>query len=164
MKAAKWICLAGAVLAVVGFFLPFVTVRDEKGSDSITPYQMVFAGQDTQAQLTAGGTTPDQITADLREVAPIMVGFWVPAILLAIFATIAIVRGRMSNGLAILAMLAALANIGAWFVFHEAMLEMNKEEPTLRIALGIGTHALLAGGLLGFIAAAAAMFRPERAI
>jgi hypothetical protein len=163
VKAAKWIVLAGAVLAVIGFFLPFITVKDATGSDSITPYQMVFAGQDTQPQLTAGGTSPDELTAELREVAPIMVGFWVPAILLAVVATVAIVRGRMTNGNAVVGMLVALANILAWYLIYEGMHEAQKAEPTLAISLGLGTHALLAGGLLGFIGSAAVTFRPERA-
>jgi hypothetical protein len=163
MKAAKWIVLAGGVLAVVGFFLPFISVTDSTGSETISAYQMVFAGQDQQMQLLAGGTTPDELTAELREVAPIMVGFWAPAIALAVIATIAIIRGRMTNTTAVLGMLAALANMFAWYVLHEAMSEVNKEDPGLRVVLGIGTHALLAGGLLGFLGSAAVTFRPEPA-
>jgi uncharacterized membrane protein YphA (DoxX/SURF4 family) len=114
-------------------------------------------------QLIAGGTTPDELTAELREIAPIMIGFWVPAILLAIIATVAIVRGRMTNTTAVLGMLTALANIFAWYVLYEAMSEVNKEDPSMKIMLGLGTHALLAGGLLGFIGSTAVTFRPEPA-
>jgi hypothetical protein len=163
VKAAKWIVLAGGVLAVIGFFLPFITVRDATGHESISAYQMVFAGQDTQAQLTAGGTTPDEITGELREVAPIMVGFWVPAILLAAAATVAIIRGRMTNGNAVIVIFIAVANVLAWYMLHEGMREAAKQQPTMAIALGIGTHALLAGGLLGFVGACGVIFRPERA-
>jgi hypothetical protein len=163
MKAAKWIVLFGGVLAVIGFFLPFISVSDPSGSESISAYQMVFAAQDQQMQLIAGGTTPDELTAELREIAPIMIGFWVPAILLAIIATVAIVRGRMTNTTAVLGMLTALANIFAWYVLYEAMSEVNKEDPSMKIMLGLGTHALLAGGLLGFIGSAAVTFRPEPA-
>ena len=163
MKAAKWIVLGGGVLAVIGFFLPFITVSDHTGSESISAYQMVFAGQDQQMQILAGGTTPDELTAELREVAPIMVGFWTPAILLSIIATIAIIRGRMTNLTAVFGMLAGIANIFAWYVLYEGMNEVNKEDPSIKIVLGLGTHALLAGGLLGFIGSAAVTFRPETA-
>ena len=149
---------------MIGFFLPFVTVIDEGKTESVSAFEMVFAGSEMKTQQTAGGTADDELTKELREVAPIIFGFWVPAILLVVAGTVAAARRRMTNVNATLGMLVALANVLAWFVLREAVLEVNKQSPGQPpVLVGLGTHALLAGGLLGFVGAAAVIFRPERA-
>jgi hypothetical protein len=163
VKAAKWIVLVGGALAVIGFFLPLVKATDASGSDTVSAFQMVFGPQDaTGMQTTARGTTPDALTAEMREVAPIIIGFWTPAIALSVIATIALIRKRMGTVLGTLGLLASLASMFAWYALHEGMREAEKAEPTIGITLGLGTHALLVGGLLGALGACAALFWPQR--
>jgi hypothetical protein len=144
MKAAKWIVLAGGVLALIGLFLPFVTVRGQ----SLSAFELLLADDDIEL-------------VGLREIAPEQ---WLPAIALVVLATVAVAR-RMGIVNATLSLLAAILCVSEWFSLREAMVQISRVlfGPDDAIVLGLGTHALLVGGVLGVVGAGAAIFRPEPA-
>lgn len=175
MRMWKILVLLGGIAGVTGFFLPFVVLRAVDGSleASVSAYQIVKGIDDATevidvvatpvASAAADDAAVRQLVAEFNDRAEryrsVLIGFYVPAVLLALLGALAGIRHRMGRLAGLFAIALGAINAGIWMLFYDVMLEPTAE---LTVRLGSGTHALLAAGLAGLLAGLGALIVPDR--
>ena len=170
-RAWKYLVLLGGIAGVAGFFLPFVAFEstDRMFTGSISAYRIVSGIDDVAQVIESSGplvaTTNADVQAfvktindDLAEYRAGLIGFFIPAVLLALLGALAGARRRMGRLAGLLAIVFGLANAGVWVLFSS----VHAEQPDKTVSLGLGLHMLLAAGVLGVLAGIGALLLPDR--
>lgn len=172
MKLWKYITLLGGIAGLVGFFLPFVTFAstDHAITGSVSAYQIV-RGIDTINEMMSGAapalatstqaaTWAQDFNTQMGEYRGAMVGFFIPAVLLALLGALTGVRRRMGRLAGLFALLLGGANAAIWVLFKTVSDEQSTRE--VMATMGPGLHLLLAAGAAGVLAGLGALMLPDR--
>jgi hypothetical protein len=172
VKVWKYLVLLGGIVGVAGFFLAFITFRSSDGriEGSASAYQLV-RGIDDVSELVEGASPvvnahPEvqqfvkTLNVELGKYRGALVGFYVPAALLALLGAFAGMRRRMGRIAGIVAIAIGAANAAIWVLFFQVSSEASTPEGTA--AMGIGLHVLLAAGVAGMLAGLGALLAPDR--
>lgn len=172
VKAAKFLVLIAGLAGLVAFFLPFLTAESGGKTASISAFQAVKGidtALDATEQATAGATTPEakSATAEIADVVNKVKAFlyamYAPAVLLALFGLIGVLKKKFGRGFGVLSVLMGLIALGFWALLFMAAGEANKDQGAgdVKVALGLGVHLLLATGILGFIGGITNTVKPD---
>lgn len=170
-KLAKFIVLAGGVLGLLGFFLPLFTVSHKGFKAQFTTFSLVqgIDRVEDHVEVVKGTEIDDQpeikaalveVNKKLAEVRPFFYALFMPAALLFLFAVMAIAKARMGRLLGFFSILVGAGGVTLWFLLQTAVTELSKDQADF--AGGVGMHAILVSGGLGFFAGLVALFAPER--
>lgn len=172
MKVWKYLVLLGGIAGVAGFFLAFITFRSSDGrlEGAVSAYQMV-RGIDDVSELIEGASPvvnahPEvqqfvkTLDDELGKYRGALIGFYVPAALLALLGAFTGMRRKMGRMAGILAIAIGVANAGIWAVFFQISSEARTPEGTA--SMGIGLHVLLAAGIAGVLGGLGALLAPDR--
>ncbi len=169
MKAWKFLILVGGIAGIVGFFQPFARGRVERADleTSFTAYQLArgVKAKDIVPELEKVGRTRADAERDakaleegLPKVGPLAIAIYAPAVLLALFGAIAVVRGRIGRLGGLVALLLGVTSAGLWAILYMA----SRESHDATITLGLGANLLLVAGLAGVLAGLGALVAPDR--
>ncbi len=172
MKAWKYITLLGGIAGLVGFFLPFVAFAsaDHSITGTVSAYQIV-RGIDSVNELMSGVAPAllpsEQATAwagnfntQITDYRGAIVGFFIPAVLLALLGALAGVRRRMGRLAGLFALLFGAGNVAVWILFKTISDEQSSRDVVT--TMGIGVHLVLAAGCAAVLAGLGAMLSPDR--
>lgn len=172
MKLWKYIALLGGIAGLVGFFVPFVEfhARDHALSGSVSAYQIVRGIDDISEMISGAGpalASDDQLrqwatefNRSMAEYRGAMVGFFIPAVLLALLGALTGIRRKMGRLAGLGAILFGGASAGVWALFQHVSEEQSRGD--VIASLGIGLHLLLAAGAAGVLAGLGALVIPDR--
>ncbi|MEJ7603099.1 MAG: hypothetical protein WKG01_34750 [Kofleriaceae bacterium] len=167
MKPWKVLVLLAGLVGIAGFFLPFVKYKSPDGSvtGTISAYQIV-AGIDDPGDIVDGdvpnldreqvAVLVTQFNEGLAELKALMLGFFAPAVLLAVIGALAVARGRLGRISGVFALLLGVANIGVFLLFRGVAGDSGQTDATL----GVGLSMLLAAGIVGAIGGLGALVSP----
>lgn len=170
MKAWKYLVLIGGIAGVAGFFLPFITFTSSDGqlTGAISAYRIV-SGIDDVTQLIEGARPVTMTNAEVQQFATLfdhelatyrgaLVGFFVPAVALALLGALAGARHKMGRIAGLLAIALGLANAGVWWLFYQ----VSHEQAGSPAGIGLGLHLVGIAGVLGVLAGLGALLLPDR--
>ena len=167
MKPWKVVVLLAGLAGIAGFFLPFIKYKSPDGSvtGTISAYQIV-AGIDDPGDIVDGdvpnldreqvAVLVKQFNEGLAELKTLMLGFFAPAVLLAVIGALGMARGRLGRIAGVFALLLGLANAGVFLLFRGVAADSGQTEATL----GIGLTMLLLAGVGGAIGGLGAIVSP----
>lgn len=165
MKIWKILVLVAGLAGVAGFFLPALS-----GAESYSGFQ-VFRGVSTGADMlekaktvgkeyeaTKGATEKfdAQVETGATALKGIILGFYVPALLLVILGVVGLIRGKFQRVSGVFAVLLGLVSSLVWGIFALGASDANSG-----FSVGIGLHMLLVAGLGGLIAGIGALVKPD---
>jgi hypothetical protein len=174
MKASKFIVFAGGILGLIAFFLPFGTAEVEKGVRvSVSAFQVVKGISDVQEVVSsdeakakidaldeAGKTEARKVVKEanneLDKIKGIIIGLFVPALLLALIGGLGVARKRFGRGAGVLSLLLGIVSALIGGGLHAAFGETDG-------GAGIAITILVLTGLAGIIGGIMALIKPERA-
>ena len=173
MKAWKYLVLLGGIAGLAGFFLPFITFQsaDARIEGAISSYQIV-RGIDDVGEIVEGAkpliaASPEAqqyvktFNSALAEYRGVLVGCYVPALLLALLGAFAGLRRKLGRIAGLLAVLLGGANAAVWLLFWQISQDAVSNELGTA-SMGIGLHMLLAAGIAGMLAGLGALIAPDR--
>lgn len=171
----KILVLLAGLVGLVGFFLPLRVLSglDGHAGTHASAYEIAQGVDETQQLITYAeqlGISTRELSAsldqNLEHYRYAMLGMFAPSLILLLVGVVAIGRGGLGRiggffalafgGASLLAFVAALVLAGDLVLHHDAV------EVRLSSSLGPGMYCLLASGVLGMFAGAAAVLRPDR--
>ena len=192
MKAWKFIVLAGGIIGLLGFFLPFMRVKVGGGSGDVglSGFAMV-RGLPEARELLADeiAKMPEEqvkkAAAEFEDTAKkaggLIMLFYIPTALVLLIGAINAARGKMGRLAGFLALLTGGAAILVWVLFQQVMsadvaaqVHATTGDPTgkavaeaivdnVSVTMGLGLHLILVSGLLGAVAGLGCLVKPDRA-
>ena len=183
MKPAKFIVLVGAVLGLVGFFLPLLKATAEGKEISVSSFQVMTGVQvaqgavdqvkdEVRSDVAKAGETGaaeraqvkkglDEVDEMLSRIKIFVLVLFAPTVLLLLIGGIATVRKKFGRGGGILAFLVGGLGTGMWALVNAAIGEVSKEPGGGGVAAGIGLWMLLVVGLAGVIGGILVLVKPD---
>jgi hypothetical protein len=167
VRLTKFMVLVGGVIGIAAFFVPFIVVSGGGQQESFTAISIV-QGIDSAEQVVASAEVAPLLSpadrADaldsLRDFKGVLIGVFVPSLVLALFGAIGTLRGRFGRGFGIGSVLFGGAALAVWLGLR--MLLERGTTAHVTVTGGVAMHLLLASGLLGLIGGLIATFTPDR--
>lgn len=174
MSFTKFMVLAGGVLGLVSFFMPYFVMPIE-GSDStvnLSPYvgfvgisavEEVAEGAEVEAASALGADKAPAAAAAMKEANDMLDSIKMfllipvaPAIFLLLFGLLGL-KGAFGRGLGAGSLLFGLVALAIWGLLSAALGEVDGE-----VSGGLGLTLLMACGALGAVGGLLALIKPER--
>ena len=165
--------LIGGIAGIAGFFLSFIMFQSADGriEGSVSAYQIV-RGIDDVGELVEGAkpivaASPEAqryvktFNDELANYRGVLVGCFVPAMLLALLGALAGARRKMGRIAGLLAIALGVINAGVWLLFYQVSNDPRLAEHGTA-TMGIGLHLLLTAGIAGMLAGLGALLAPDR--
>ena len=172
VKASKFIVLAGGLLGIIGFFLPFISAQIEGKELGVSAFQVIKgidlaeevadeAAAAAKAENAAAAGEVDKARSDFQDVLGKIKAFlyavYAPALLMLLFGILGAVKHRFGRGVGVLSLLLGLLTLGVWALLSAAAGEAGGEAK-----LGLGAQLLLATGIGGALGGLVATIKPDR--
>jgi hypothetical protein len=190
MKAWKFIVLAGGIIGLLGFFLPFMKFGvGNSGSVGVSGFALV-KGLPEARELLANEIEKmpeEQIkkaAAELEDSAKkaggLIMMFYIPTALVLLIGAVNTARGKMGRLAGFLGLLAGGAAILVWVLFQQVMsadvagqVHATTGDPTgkaiaeaivdnVSVQMGLGLHLILLSGIFGAVAGLGCLVKPDR--
>jgi hypothetical protein len=164
----KVLPVLGAIVGIIGFFLPFVEVRPPNGGWPVTVSAFdIVSGDLSIAALQASLPEGAAASADVREAlqrfsdlskdyGAAMLVLYIPAALQLLISAVGLF-GRFGRTKGVFAVVLGLASIAVAYAFWSA-----RPDPATGVKLGWGVIAIAVAGIGGVIGGVIALVRPER--
>lgn len=170
----KILVLLAGLVGIVGFFLPLRVLSGLDGHTGThaSAYEIAQGVDETQQLITYAeqlGISTRELSAsldqNLEHYRYAILGMFVPSFLLLVIGIVAIGRGGLGRLGGFLAMAfgaaSLLAFVGALLLAGDLVLHHDAIEVRLASTMGPGMYCLLAAGVVGMFAGAAALLRPD---
>jgi len=179
MKAWKFMLLAGGLVGLIGFFLPFMKVENgaTNGAVGLSGMQMVKGISDARELLSeevAKMPEPQmqKLVSDmnetLKQAGGLIMMFYIPTALVFLVGLVNTARKKMGRLAGLLGLIAGAAAILVWVLFQQVI---HSDETSAAgaaaattVTMGLGLHLILVSGLLGAIGGLGALVKPDRGI
>jgi uncharacterized BrkB/YihY/UPF0761 family membrane protein len=190
MKAWKFIVLAGGIIGLLGFFLPFMKFGvGNSGSVGVSGFALVKGLPEARELLASEieKMPEEQIkkaAAELEDSAKkaggLIMMFYIPTALVLLIGAVNTARGKMGRLAGFLGLLAGGAAILVWVLFQQVMsadvsgaVQHSTGDPTgkaiaeaivdnVSVQMGMGLHLILLSGILGAVAGLGCLVKPDR--
>ena len=190
MKAWKFIVLAGGIIGLLGFFLPFMKFGvGNSGSVGVSGFALVKGLPEARELLASEieKMPEEQIkkaAAELEDSAKkaggLIMMFYIPTALVLLIGAVNTARGKMGRLAGFLGLLAGGAAILVWVLFQQVMsadvsgaVQHSTGDPTgkaiaeaivdnVSVQMGMGLHLILLSGLFGAVAGLGCLVKPDR--
>jgi len=190
MKAWKFIVLAGGIIGLLGFSLPFMKFGvGGSGSVGVSGFALVKGLPEARELLASEieKMPEEQIkkaAAELEDSAKkaggLIMMFYIPTALVLLIGAVNTARGKMGRLAGFLGLLAGGAAILVWVLFQQVMsadvsgaVQHSTGDPTgkanaeaivdnVSVQMGMGLHLILLSGILGAVAGLGCLVKPDR--
>lgn len=177
MKAWKFMLLAGGLVGLIGFFLPFMKVQNAatNGAVGISGMQMVKGIADAREILNEEvAKMPEEqvhkavaeMNDTLKKAGGLIMMFYIPTALVFLVGLVNTLRKKMGRLAGLLGLIAGAAAILVWVLFQQVVSSDEAHQAgdaaSTTVGLGIGLHLILVSGVLGAIGGLGALVKPDR--
>ena len=173
MKAWKFVILLGGVIGLIGFFMPFMTVKSDHPPIEFSPSGFAFirGAVDVAKMSPEVAAVADhgelakveaQLSETLKQAGSYVLMFYAPTILSFLIGLVCVLRRRIGRFAGFIALVSGAAGIGVWALFSSVMADSESKTVDYTTGLGIGLHLILVCGALSAIAGLGALVKPDR--
>lgn len=177
MKAWKFMLLAGGLIGLIGFFLPFMKVQNAatNGEIGISGMQFVKGIGDVRELLhdqveklpeAQVKQFIEQTNDTLKKAGGLVMLFYIPTALVFLVGLVNTARKKMGRLAGLLGLITGAAAILVWVLFQQVMstdeMHQASDAAATTATMGLGLHLILVSGVLGAIGGLGAIVKPDR--